>query len=281
MADLPKEDKKEDLQKENNEEMPKQLAENLQKAFEGKLYDEVIQLCNDYNPKDCTNKLLKYSLYENMGLASYRKGDYENAKIYFKECLVIDANSWIMHYHVGLCELLVKERSESEAFKEFNLCLQIRPEAICAIVNKSFLLNIQNKEDETISFLKQYKDKYPIVLRNYAYACLKKNQILDGIESIRKCINYFPYEYQNWMIWGKLLKSKYLWEEALEKYQIALKLLSKKPIDNVPSENIDPSAESIYSGKEEEMRIKKKCDKLEDMIRLSKDKKSKSCCITI
>jgi tetratricopeptide (TPR) repeat protein len=236
--------------------IPLDLAENISKLFKAEDYEKVIQFCEAQDPEKQEKK--EIYLYEKMALAYYKKNDIVKAKEMFKTCLSLDAENYIMMYHVGICHMLLGEMDA--AIEQFVGSLKKNQNFTCAAVNQVFVLNIKGQHDLAISLYENDKSLSPMMLRNMSYAYYQKGITVRALDLIRKSTNYYPNEYQNWVIWGKILKKKLFWEEALEKYKIGVQLCNNNEMKAL---------------------LERKCKTLQDLIEKEKErkKKEKSCVI--
>lgn len=237
--------------------IPLVLADSISKLFKAEEYEKVLQYCEAQDPEKQEKKEMKIYLYEKMALAYYKKNDIVKAKEMFKTCLSLDPQNYIMMYHVGICHLLLGEMDAAN--EQFVECLKINSGFTCAAVNQVFVLNIKGQHDLAITLYEKEKLP-PMMLRNMSYAYYQKGLTVKALDLIRKSTNYYPQEYQNWVIWGKILKKKLFWEEALEKFKIGVQLCNNNEMKAL---------------------LERKCKILQDLIDKEKErkKKEKSCVI--
>lgn len=123
------------------------------------------------------------------------------------------------------------------AVEHLKICTHINPRHIYAYNNLAFIYNMHKYYKETIKACSNLKDLLPEGAnhkchRHWAFALFKVNEMSKAIKEIKLGISQDPYDADNWVVWGLILRSTGNYVQALHKFEHAL--------------NIDPDNRSAH-----------------------------------
>lgn len=163
-----------------------------------------------------------------LGVAFYKQDDYEKAIKAFDKCINLDKKDAQAHYNLALAHFKVRNYDDCERY--LIRCRDLNPKHRYAWNNLAFIYNLFGLYQQCIDTCKlahEYiDDNLPGVNchRHWAFALFKSRLPAKAIIQIKVAIDIAPYDAENWVVWGLIMRTVGNYESAKSKFERALML---------------------------------------------------------
>jgi tetratricopeptide (TPR) repeat protein len=166
-------------------------------------------------------------LLVSLGTLTWRQTHiYKNLETLWQDTLEKNPNSFLASNNLGI--LLQDKGNLQQAEALLRRTIEIEPGYSPAYYNLGFLLQQQGKLDEAISSYRNaltrlMPNPYEVHL-NLAVALAQNKEYEDAEKHIKEALRIKPYSAQAYFNWGRILKEQGKPGQAIEKWEMALKL---------------------------------------------------------
>ena len=112
------------------------------------------------------------------------------------------------------------------ANEHMKICVKINPRHKYVYNNLAFIYNMHTYYTEAIRVCNQAKMYHPdgkhMCHRHWAFALFKNGETSKAIKKIKKAATLDPYDPENWIVWGLIMRTVGYYDSARHKFNRAL-----------------------------------------------------------
>jgi tetratricopeptide (TPR) repeat protein len=176
------------------------------------------------------------------GLASYKRGDYDEAIMYFTQEVQIDPSNSVCFFNIGIC--YQQKRNYPKAIENFRTAITINPKYTAAFKSFGIVYFESNKDDEALECFKTCisLDQSDDIANYYAGIIFAKKQIYTISAEYFERSAAIVHKPETYNELGNIYFKLFDFEKAIQNFRKAYEL---KPMEEIYKNNLDSAQQSL------------------------------------
>jgi Flp pilus assembly protein TadD len=163
-------------------------------------------------------------------LTWHQCGMYSDLETLWRVTLSRNPNAWMAHNNLG--ELLLKQKRNAEAFEQFQLAVQIKPDNEVIWFNLGDAFTAEGEQDKAIKCYRkaiELKPNYYNALNNLGSALAAEGRFDEAVDYYRQAKQVEPTSFNTLKNLASALAAIGRFDEAIEDYRQAIQINSNDP----------------------------------------------------